>query len=109
MRVAAVTAILSLSCTLAHAGPQADAAGFQVAQNCGWFAILGCFRTRGEANDWNDRIDDGHVINTSAAAYPNFRPGFYCVVNGPTAHGRAESIVRGWRRVVPDAYAKNAC
>jgi hypothetical protein len=81
----------------------------QMAQNCGWFAILGCFPSRGVAESWNDRIEGGYVINTSSAAYPNFRPGSYCVVNGPTSRGRAQSVAAGWRRWIPDAYAKNSC
>jgi hypothetical protein len=88
---------------------QSSRAGVRVAQDCGWFAILGCFRSRAEAGDWNGRIDDGYVVNTSSLRYPSFRPGYYCVVNGPTSNGRAQRIAAGWRRVIPDAYVKNSC
>lgn len=80
-----------------------------VAQACGWYAILGCFRSPGEANRWTSRIDYGYVISTTSEQFPNFRPGYYCVVNGPTSRGRAQRIAAGWRDVVPDAYVKNAC
>jgi hypothetical protein len=80
-----------------------------VAQECGYFAILGCFRTRREAENWNDRIDSGYVINTSSAEYPSFRSGYYCVVNGPTSRNTAQQIMRSWRKVIPDAYVKNSC
>lgn len=78
-------------------------------QACGFYAILGCYGTRGEAQRWSNQIDEGYVINTTSAEYPNFRSGYYCVVNGPTSRGRAQSIAAGWRSVIPSAYVKNAC
>lgn len=81
----------------------------QTAQNCGYFAILGCFKSYGEAENWNNKIESGHVINTTSAEYPAFRAGFYCVAHGPTSQGAAQSVMRGWRKYVPDAYVKNSC
>lgn len=123
MRAIVVLGSLMLTCGLASAGgeptpragkakaaiPPGSGSEVRVAQNCGYFAILGCFKTRGEALDWNARIDQGHVINTSSDAYPNFRPGYFCVAAGPTAENRARAIAGGWRRVIPDAYVKNSC
>lgn len=122
MRMIAAAAILVIASTTAYAGPEVQpgadhgisrpesgTAEFQLVQDCGWFAILGCFPNRALANSWNSRIDEGYVINTSSMRYPNFRPGFYCVVNGPTSRARAQSIANGWRRYIPDAYVKNSC
>jgi len=119
MRAVVIAGALILSSTIAfatltpepfagNAGPFSRG-GIRMAQNCGWFAILGCFPSRGQAENWNDRIESGYVINTTSAAYPAFRPGSYCVVNGPTSYGRAQYIARGWRRIIPDAYVKNSC
>ena len=78
-------------------------------QACGFYAILGCFRTPAEAARWNGQIQGGYVINTTSQAYPNFRPGYFCVVAGPTGNGQAQGIAASWRRYIPDAYVKNAC
>src|SRR5947209_19274861 len=78
-------------------------------QACGFYAILGCYGTRGEAQRWSNQIDEGYVVNTTSAEYPSFRAGFYCVVNGPTSRGRAQGVAASWRSVVPSAYVKNAC
>jgi hypothetical protein len=107
---------LLLSCAVTTAAPfsssipaDANQGLVRPVQACGFYAILGCFGTRGEAQRWSNQIEDGYVINTTSAEYPNFRSGYYCVVNGPTSVGRAQSIAAGWRGVVPSAYAKNAC
>jgi hypothetical protein len=107
---------LLLSCAVTNAAPfsssipaDANQGLVRPVQACGFYAILGCFGTRGEAQRWSNQIDEGYVINTTSAEYPNFRSGYYCVVNGPTSLGRARNIAAGWRSVVPSAYAKNAC
>jgi hypothetical protein len=101
---------LAVVALLAGAGPaQAGPSGERLALTCGYFAILGCFRDPAAAEEWNAKIEFGHVINTSSMHYVNFRPGWFCVVHGPTSAERAEGVARGWRSVVPDAYVKSSC
>ena len=115
MRAIVAGAGLLLSCFAASASPanpmpQMSPGSFvQHAQACGFYAILGCFGTRGEAQRWTNQISDGYVVNTSSGRYPNFRAGYFCVVNGPGPYGVAQRIAAGWRRYIPDAYVKNAC
>jgi hypothetical protein len=111
----AALAVLS-SCGCAAAAPftpsvpvRIDQGLIRPVQACGFYAILGCYGTRGEAQRWSNQIDAGYVINTTSAEYPNFRSGYYCVVNGPTSRGQAQGIAASWRGVVPSAYVKNAC
>lgn len=80
----------------------------QVAQVCGWFAIYYCSRTAGDAQRWASRYR-GYVIDTTSARYPNFRGGYYCVVDGPTNHGNAVGLAASMRGVSPTAYAKISC
>ena len=80
-----------------------------VAQECGYFAILGCFRQQHDAENWNDQVIGGRVVDTSSLRYPSFRSGYYCVVHGPTSQTRARSIMLGWKRFIPDAYIKDSC
>jgi hypothetical protein len=80
-----------------------------IAQECGFFAILGCFKDQSAAEDWNNKIQKGHVIDTSSARYPSFQPGYYCVVHGPTIEDDARDVMRIWKAVVPDAYVKSSC
>ena len=78
-------------------------------QNCGWYAIFHCSPDLRSAQRWVNRYGQGFVIDTSDGAYPNFRPGFFCVVNGPTSRGQALSTVDDSRDIAPSGYAKNAC
>ena len=83
---------------------------FRVAQACGWYAIMICTRGAGEAQRWNSANGAGYVINTSSGNYPNFRGGYFCVVEGPQGKGAAEQTAAYWRRNgAPTAYVKNAC
>ena len=84
----------------------------QVAQRCGLYVIGTCSRSSREANREADEIGLGYVINTSSSNYPNFRSGFYCVVEGPLDDRyEAEAIRRRWlRRGAPSStYIKDAC
>ena len=81
---------------------------FQVAQVCGWFAIYHCSRSAGDAQRFANS-HRGHVIDTTSARYPNFRGGYYCVVDGPTSHGNAVRLANSMRGVSPTSYAKNSC
>jgi hypothetical protein len=116
MKSSFATLAFLASCGCAAAAPFTQSVPAQLHQDiirpvqaCGFYAILGCYGTRGEAQRWSNQIDAGYVINTTSAEYPNFRSGYYCVVNGPTSRGRAQGIAASWRGVVPSAYVKNAC
>ncbi|MEO0544100.1 MAG: hypothetical protein AAFY99_09820 [Pseudomonadota bacterium] len=81
---------------------------------CGWYVVLGCSQSfNGSARTMNNLggpfAGGGaglKVANTNE--YPNFRNGWYCVVDGPYfSQGEAQSIA--WAEAVPDAYVKNGC
>lgn len=83
-------------------------------QGCGWYIILTCQKNRGAAVASLNRLGGpgvggqagANVINTNN--YPNFRPGWWCVADGPYgSRGAAEEIA--WREAVPGAYVKSAC
>jgi hypothetical protein len=64
----------------------------QVAQVCGWFAILGCFSDPRDAYSWNECIREGYVVDTTRMDYPTFQAGFYCVVSGPMNEHSARAV-----------------
>ena len=81
---------------------------------CGWYVVLGCSQSfdgsQQRMNQLGGPFAGGgaglKVANTNE--YPNFRNGWYCVVDGPyPSQGQAASIA--WREAVPDAYVKNGC
>jgi putative peptidoglycan binding protein len=76
---------------------------------CGWYAIALCGTNRQDAQDATN-IYGGFVVDTSDPDYPNFRDGYFCVVEGPYSQGRA-NVVRDEMRDAGsrDAYVKNAC
>ena len=76
-----------------------------IGRQCGWFAIYGCFSSAEEAWRLNDELELGQTIETNMEAYPNFDPGYFCVVKGPTTRTDAEDL----RRLAPGAYIKQAC
>jgi len=81
---------------------------FQVAQaGCPYYVILGCFGSPGQANRRANSIG-GRVVNTSYV--DGFRPGYYCVVDGPhNAKSTADRLRQSWRDTVRDAYVKRGC
>jgi hypothetical protein len=83
-------------------------AKIRVAQAC-WYAIMACSTSRAEANSWSNRNGVGRVINTSSDEFPNFTPGYYCVVEGPMGQGQAQATARSYRRISPTSYAKSGC
>jgi len=89
--------------------PPARPGEVQVAQACGWYAIMLCSRSRGEAQRWSNNNGVGYVVDTSSNRYPNFAPGYYCVVEGPMGQGRAQSTANSYRDISRQAYVKNAC
>jgi hypothetical protein len=68
-----------------------------------------CSRGRGGAARAANRYG-GYVIDTSSEAYPNFRPGWYCAVEGPmnkrAANNRKFQMQDEGAR---SAYIKNGC
>ncbi len=85
------------------------AGSYQVAQACGWYAISVCSRNRSGANRAANAYG-GYVIDSSSEAYPNFRPGWYCAVEGPTSKGKANRRKREMRQDgAGSAYIKNGC
>lgn len=83
--------------------------GTQLAQRCGWYAIYYCSRGYRDAARFADRYR-GFVIDSSDADLPNFRPGWYCVVEGPTSRGEALDWAGYAKRDGhPEAYAKSSC
>jgi len=89
---------------VAPAGP----ANIRMAQAC-WYAIMACSPSHAEANRWSNSHGVGRVINTSSDEFPNFTPGYYCVVEGPMSQGEAQSTARSYRGISPTAYAKSGC
>jgi hypothetical protein len=81
----------------------------ELAQVCGWFAIYHCSRGHQEAASVAGRYR-GFVIDSSDPRLPNFRPGWYCVVEGPTSRSLALSWAGYARRDGHStAYAKSSC
>lgn len=78
-------------------------------QACGWYAIFTCSQDYRSAQRWLSRYGQGYVIDTSSGAYPNFRSGFFCVVNGPTSRAAALSTIDSSLDIAPSGYVKNAC
>jgi len=95
----------------AQDAPAAKAAPAPSAEACGWYAIAACSASSDEANGFADKNKIGQVIDTSGPQYPNFRPGFFCVVSGPTDMNAALATVVRWQNsgVSPDAYVKHSC
>lgn len=77
--------------------------------SCGWYAVLTCSKSEREANRWSRRHGVGTVVDTSSDEFPNFRPGFYCVVIGPMRRGEALDTADDHRDIAPTAYAKESC
>jgi hypothetical protein len=83
-----------------------------VAPACGWYAIAFCRPRANEAevHQWNNQNARAQVIDTSSAAYPNFSPGWFCVVSGPHDKAVAASIEARWKNSgYRTTYIKNAC
>jgi hypothetical protein len=79
-------------------------------RSCGWYAIAYCSQSYAAAQDKTGPFS-GYVINTSDTnRYPNFRPGWYCVVQGPMGRDQALSVARRMNAMgAGSAYAKSSC
>jgi hypothetical protein len=94
---------------LAQDHPGKAPKGTQVAQVCGWFAIYFCSRGYRDAARFAGRYR-GFVIDSSDHRLPNFRPGWYCVVEGPTSRSQAQAWAAYARQDGHhSAYAKSSC
>jgi hypothetical protein len=80
----------------------------QLAQACGWYAIVYCGGRR-DAQSFSNQNGFGYVIDTNDSDYPNFRAGYYCVVDGPMGRSAALNLAARSRSFAPTAYAKSAC
>ena len=70
-----------------------------------YFAIGGCFKSRSAARQRARRLG-AEVVRTDD--YPNFRPGWWCAVQGPYLRSEAEDFKSEFRsRGVGDAYVKS--
>jgi hypothetical protein len=93
--------------TPSHSSPPTPAA-----PACGWYAIAFC-RTHdreAEVRQWNDKNARARVIDTGSSAFPNFSPGWFCVVSGPHDKAAAAAIESRWKaNGWSTSYIKNAC
>ena len=70
-----------------------------------YFAIGGCFQSRSAARKRARRLGAEVVLTDD---YPNFRPGWWCAVQGPYIRDEAEYWKSEFRRRgVGDAYVKS--
>ena len=108
-QAAALAAIILAAGLSGPAAAQTAAApdgSYKVAQSCGWYVVLGCFKRYRAAENRANNIG-AYVVDTNN--YPNFRNGWFCAVDGPHSKRRARQLRRAWRGTVSDAYAKSAC
>lgn len=83
-------------------------------EGCGWYVVLGCMKDEAAAArtlaDLGGSVVGGgagtYVVDTSKVA--GFRPGFYCVMDGPYV-SRDDAASVAWVEAVPDAYVKRGC
>lgn len=83
-------------------------------RGCGWYVVLGCGQDRStlvdRMNYWGGPAAGGgaglDVVDTGD--YPNFRNGFFCLVDGPYGYREAAQSI-AWTEAVPDAYVKSGC
>ena len=103
-RLAPRIAAIGLAAAMAAASHAPAAAS--TFEGCGWYVIMGCFKSY---NGAKRRAGNGFlVVNTND--YPNFRNGFYCAADGPFGRkSDANSFLAGVKSDVPDAYAKKGC
>ena len=84
------------------------------AEGCGWYIILGCSKSRADAKRQliglgGPMIGGGagsRVLDTSTVG--GFRPGYYCVADGPYV-SKDDAASVAWIEAVPDAYVKRGC
>jgi hypothetical protein len=90
------------------------AAPAAAAGKCDWYIVLNCGKSQANGKaKMNELGGPGagggaglKVVNT--ANYPNFRKGFFCVVDGPY-NTQDDAMSVAWAEAVPDAYVKKGC
>ena len=109
----AMVAFLSGSMAGSVTPVKAQTPGYD-ASGCGWYIILGCSKNQSAARRTLQQLGGpmvgggagSQVLDTSRVG--GFRPGFYCVADGPyISKGDAGSVA--WVEAVPDAYVKRGC
>lgn len=108
-----LSAIVAAAMAASPLSASAQTPGFDEL-GCGWYVILGCSKNRTDARriftELGGAMAGGgaglQVLNTSEV--DGFRPGFYCVADGPYITGDDASSV-AWIEAVPDAYVKLGC
>lgn len=110
LRMFLIATAMSASIWAAGAREASSFKPMQFAQACGWYAIMHCGSAE-SARGYQRRTGAGFIINTSSVNFPNFQPGFFCVVQGPAPRSDALILAQQWRTsgYSPTAYAKNAC
>lgn len=96
--IAGLLATIVVTDTEAACGPgfySEDGKCRQQVGSCGWYAVFECSKSGNPGGP-------GHTIFTSE--YPNFRPGWYCKVMGPSSKAVANSNANKY-----GGYAKSAC
>jgi hypothetical protein len=73
---------------------------------CGWYAIIACDQSRSAMQ----RLTGEGLMLIRTNDYPNFRPGWWCVGDGPyTYQNGAKEVVSNWISDFPTAYVKKGC
>ena len=110
IRMTRMLAILLFSASMLATGaarsaePEKSGDGIELAQACGWYAIVGCSRSSSDAASIAPQ--GTYVIDTNF--YPNFSNGWFCAVDGPYP-SRSAVPLGHWRQFRGDAYVKSAC
>ncbi|KGF69279.1 hypothetical protein LL06_11820 [Hoeflea sp. BAL378] len=111
---AAVLLALASASTAALVAPaRAQTPGYD-SQGCGWYIILGCSKNQAAARRTLQQLGGpgvgggagAQVLDTSNMG--GFRPGFFCVADGPYISSDDAGSV-AWVEAVPDAYVKRGC
>jgi hypothetical protein len=111
---AAAAAIFTVVAMAGTSAPVAAQTPGYDRNGCGWYIILGCSKNRSDANRILSRLGGAmagggagsQVLNTSKVG--GFRPGYFCVADGPyVSKGDASSVP--WVEAVRDAYVKRGC
>lgn len=93
----------------AAAGERITLAGYHANRStfagCGHYVVLSCHRSWPRALD----LAGGSLFAIDTDDYPNFRNGWYCVVDGPHSVEGAQARRKGFLARIPDAYVKDAC
>ncbi len=110
LRMLLISTAVIASSIAAKAGAPEVRGPVRLAQACGWYAIMHC-GSADSARGYQRRTGAGFIINTTSANFPNFQPGYFCVVQGPAPRSDAMILAQQWRAsgYSPTAYAKSAC